>query len=832
MPGPKTTSLVVSSLTLTLAGLGSGLWWFSCGSSTSQPERSDAPSVTSPLQQSGAPSTLTSPELEQLARLRETAGRLDETVWAKELQAQRHEGVFVKLWDDLRKNSDRFAVLKGFRFESLTLGELTESETIEDGVELSRLSGPGKTISYQEYQSLLDGLRDQGVRIVQTEWHHAAFDAAHDEASRSTFSVLIHASDSDGTHRYQVEGKLKVLWKSSADGSASPEIETLEATDVTVKERTGPAVFQEGMVERFSTAAVEYPGSLIAYDLNGDGRSEIILPSLNRIYWNRGGGKFDEGDLFSHPPSFAVNAVLGDFSGDGAVDLLLTNDVPEEKDLRLLLYRGDAKGGFPFEAMDPLTTPLAEVQGACAFAVGDVDGDGDLDVWMGQYKQPYIGGQMPSPYFDANDGLPSYLLLNKGDGRFIDATESAGLAKKRFRRTYANSFFDLDDDGDLDLIVVSDFAGVDAYLNDGRGRFSDVTNTAVDEKTNFGMALAIADFNLDSELDFFVTGMSSTTARRLEHMELGRKEMAAVDQMRMKMGYGNRMYIREGPGRYRQPRFNDQVARSGWSWGTVAFDFDNDADSDIYVNNGHISGESATDYCSIFWRCDLYTGNSKEDRPTAAFYETNLQKLGAISWNGYEKNKLFMNRTGRGFTEVGFLMDTALEADCRHLVVDDFDLDGRADLLLIERGTGGQTLRLLLNRFPGQNNWIGLRLQEAPGYQAPGAKVTVAYPGGRQSSAFVTGDSFMSQHSLLKHFGLGEADRVDYVEWRWSNGDVARIENPEINQYHDILPPARKGVRSTLGFWPAIASGGSALLAAVAGLVLWDRRSLRKSRPV
>ncbi len=789
-------NLVVSMSTLTLAGLGLGLWWHSGGTATSQPERSGASSLTSPLPQSGATKPLTSPELEQLTRLRETTGRLDETVWAKELQAQKHESVFVKLWDDLRKSSDRFAVLKGFRFESLTLGELTESETIEDGVELSRRRGPGKVISYQEYQSLLDGLKGQGFRIVQTEWHHSTFDAEPDRAPRSTFSVLIHATDADGTHRYQVEGKLNVLWKSSADASASPVVDTLEAADVTVKERIGPDVFQEGMAERFSTTAVEYPGSLIAFDLNGDGRSEILLPSMNRIYWNRGGGKFEEGDLLNHPPSFVVNAVLSDFSGDGALDLLLTSDVPEEPDLRLLLYRGDSKGGFPFEAEDPLTTPLAELKGAFAFAVGDVEGDGDLDVWMGQYKQAYIGGQMPSPFFDANDGLPSYLLLNKGDGRFVDATESAGLAKKRFRRTYANSFVDLDDDGDLDLVVVSDFAGVDAHLNDGRGRFSDVTSTAVDEKANFGMALAIADFNLDSELDFFVTGMSSTTARRLEHMGLGREDMATVAQMRMKMGYGNRMYIREGPGKYRQARFNDQVARSGWSWGTVAFDFDNDADSDIYVNNGHISGESATDYCSIFWRCDLYTGDSKENRVTAAFYETNLQKLGAISWNGYEKNKLFMNRTGNGFTEVSFLMNAALESDCRHLVVDDFDLDGRADLLLVERGKGGQTLRLLLNRFPGKNNWIGLRLREAPGYQAPGAKVTVAYPGGKQTSVFVTGDSFMSQHSLLKHFGLGEADRVDYIEWRWSNGDVARIENPKINQYHEIVPPARKALYS------------------------------------
>ena len=51
----------------------------------------------------------------------------------------------------------------------------------------------------------------------------------------------------------------------------------------------------------------------------------------------------------------------------------------------------------------------------------------------------------------------------------------AGLGRKRFRRTYSSSFVDLDQDRDMDLLVVSDFAGFDMYLNDGHGHFTDVT---------------------------------------------------------------------------------------------------------------------------------------------------------------------------------------------------------------------------------------------------------------------------------------------------------------------------------------------------------------------
>src|SRR5437867_6237436 len=145
---------------------------------------------------------------------------------------------------------------------------------------------------------------------------------------------------------------------------------------------------------------------------------------------------------------------------------------------------------------------------------GDIDHDGDLDVFLGQYKVPYQGGQMPTPYYDANDGFPSFLLVNDGRGNFEERTAAAGLAAKRFRRTYSCSFADLDDDGDLDLLVVSDFAGTDVYYNDGQGHFTDVTKTVLDEAHTFGMAHAFGDFDHDGHADIFVIGMNSFSANR------------------------------------------------------------------------------------------------------------------------------------------------------------------------------------------------------------------------------------------------------------------------------------------------------------------------------
>ena len=75
-------------------------------------------------------------------------------------------------------------------------------------------------------------------------------------------------------------------------------------------------------------------------------------------------------------------------------------------------FKGEASLAWqaPEKVLDPMV-----------MTTGDIDGDGDADLWLSQYKLPYVKGQMPTPIYDANDGFPGYLLLNDGTGRLTDS---------------------------------------------------------------------------------------------------------------------------------------------------------------------------------------------------------------------------------------------------------------------------------------------------------------------------------------------------------------------------------------------------------------------------
>jgi hypothetical protein len=706
--------------------------------------------------------------------------RLDETVWADEILAQEYERTPVALWDALLR-ADRQGdlgakseILASLEFEALTIGVPHPIEALDHGIAVFELRPPHTTLTRDDWARLVERLSNAGYRLIQSEWHHARF-------------IPPSLTQGIDARRIILEGELAIVWSERRDDRGNPVPALIEATALRMLTHSGPAPFERALrFEKPTRDGFSGIHPVLLYDLNEDGLLDVIMVSAARILWNRGEGRFQRAPLIDHPYQLTETGVIADMNGDSHPDLMSTRARGD-----LLLYLGDAEGRFPDE---PKLTPRFEqpLRGPSSLTVGDIDGDGDLDVWLAQYKPPYRGGQMPSPYYDANDGYPAYLLLNDGQGNLSFGTAAAGLEARRFRRTYASTFVDLDDDDDLDLLVISDFSGIDLYHNDGRGHFTDAHDTLRADRHLFGMSASFADYDLDGRLDFFVAGMASTTARRLEAMGLGRADRPDMQKMRMRMAFGNRLYLARDDG-WREPDFRAQVARTGWTWGTTAFDFDNDGDPDLFAANGHISGRSTKDFCANFWCHDIYDGVSESNEALGLLMEKKMKALesGAESWDGHQKNQLLMNLEGGGFVNVAFLMGVADSFDSRSAVSGDLDLDGRVDLVVVEdRGLKGQRLHVYRNRLETGNHWVGVRLlEEGNGVSPVGASVAVHTAEQTHVGRIVTGETVMGQHPTTLHFGLGSSTRVESIEVRWPNGMTRIVRAPEIDRYHWLEAP-------------------------------------------
>src|SRR5436190_11161766 len=416
----------------------------------------------------------------------------DRTFWAKEMLAESCGRVFESLWDSLNATTNKWEVLAGFQFQEIVLPDWGAALSLPHGIELRTGSGVRQTLSREVWGQRIAKLAREGWQLDNIEFRHNQFDTDENRNPwRSRFYFAARLTQPGLPQRAIVEGDLTVDWWSKRPGEESAPVKTIDATHLNVRIRVGDTPFQRILEERIAPVGKSpFIDPLILYDLDGDGLSEIVLVAANLVYHRNGEDRYEAQPLCRYPLDFITTAVIAYFDGDGIADLLCANF------RGLSLFKGSPQGTFdePARLVWQANPPL---KNAMVLTCGDIDKDGDLDVFVGQYRLPDLGQVLRPYYYDANDGWPSYLLLNDGHGNFTDATEAAGLGPKRWRRTYGASLVDLDGDGHLDLSVVNDFAGLDLYKSDGRGHFTDVTRQWVDEPHAFGMAQALADFNVD-----------------------------------------------------------------------------------------------------------------------------------------------------------------------------------------------------------------------------------------------------------------------------------------------------------------------------------------------
>ncbi len=302
-------------------------------------------------------------------------------------------------------------------------------------------------------------------------------------------------------------------------------------------------------------------------------------------------------------------------------------------------------------------------------AVADVDGDGRLDL--------YFTNQVGS----------NELWRNLGDGHFDDVTRTAGVGLPDAISVTA-SFADTDNDGDADLYVTTARGGNHLFVNDGRGRFTDVTEAAGLTHVGHSSGGVFFDYNRDGLLDLFLSniGVYSTdevgpggyyvgitsafeghlepdrTERSILYENQGDNRFADVTEARRLLDeswtgdaaaldanadgwpdlyvlnmQGHDEYYENVGGEYFEKRSRELFPRTPWGAMSIkAFDYDNDADMDIMLTDMHSDMSQGI-------------GPPREKLKSRMQYPEGTLRSGGMSIFG---NAFFRNNGDGTFTEV------------------------------------------------------------------------------------------------------------------------------------------------------------------------------------
>ena len=521
-------------------------------------------------------------------------------------------------------------------------------------------------------------------------------------------------------------------------------------------------------------------------DIDNDGFDDLYvcqpagLP--NRLYRNRGDGTFEDVTEASGVGILenTACALFADFDNDGHQDLIVVRTNGP------LLFLNDGSGKFHQkpDAFQFLQAPAGTFTGA---AVADYDCDGWLDIYFCLYL--YYQGtdqyKYPSPYFDARNGPPNFLMRNQRDGTFRDVTAATGLNQNNNRYSFCCGWSDYNRDGWPDLYVVNDFGRKNLYRNNGDGTFTDVASPAGVEDVGAGMSVCWFDYNKDAADDLYVANMWSGAGLRISTQEVFQKDAPEnIRALYRKHAQGNSLFQGETSGRFQDAGASAGVEVGRWAWSSDAWDFDHDGFSDLYVANGMVSGPLRDDLNSFFWR--QVVANSPAEAKPSQPYEQGWNALNELirsdgTWSGYERNVFFANNGDGTFSDVSGAVDLDFLEDGRAFALADFDHDGRQEIFLKNRN--GPQLKLLRNVMEGLAPSIAFRLRGIgkSNRDAIGAAITLEAGKLRQTRTLQAGSGFLSQHSKEIFFGLGDTQAPVRASIRWPSGRVQQLDGLPLN---------------------------------------------------
>lgn len=240
-------------------------------------------------------------------------------------------------------------------------------------------------------------------------------------------------------------------------------------------------------------------------DFDGDGKLDVVVAGLSndnkpflKLLHNAGGQFSDVTEKAKLTTSQPVSgAVFGDFDNDTKADLLVFGYQT------LALWRNNGDGTFA-DVTTKAGLPTNYADWALTAAWVDADHDGDLDLFVGNFadlsKWPTANATATFP--DDFPGAENKLFRNNGTGGFADDTAKSGVSGGKLKTT-AVVATDFNNQRDIDLLVVNYGGPAQLFSNQRDGSFKDVAATVGLKVTAPALNVAVGDLNKDNFVDFY-----------------------------------------------------------------------------------------------------------------------------------------------------------------------------------------------------------------------------------------------------------------------------------------------------------------------------------------
>ncbi|MDP6795841.1 MAG: VCBS repeat-containing protein, partial [Verrucomicrobiota bacterium] len=482
-----------------------------------------------------------------------------------------------------------------------------------------------------------------------------------------------------------------------------------------------------------------------------------------RLFVNNGRGRFTEpADSGLTRENSAMSLALGDVDGDGDLDLYVANyiDVVHIADASTRYTLGRRGGGWVVTRVNGQSTFKARFRGRF-LATPD-----------GRVKE------LPEPdCFYLNDGNGKFQKQVFEQGSFTDEDGQPFSAARDWGLAVA--FRDVNGDLAPDLYVCNDFSNPDRFwINDGRGRFRAVPRLAIRHTSRSSMGIDFADLNRDGYDDMLVLDMlARQQARRLVHLDKENPMPIVVGKFDDRPRYNrNALLVSRGDGTWFEAANYAGLEASDWSWAAAFMDVDLDGLEDVLITNGFsfdtMDIDSKNRVIALQKARRLPAAELKrlrQHRPPWPSANVAFRNLGGLKFEPAPE--------GWGFEHVGISYGMALA---------DLDNDGDQDVVV---NNLNQTAGLYRNE--GNRPRVAVRLRGRGGNRAGiGARIRLANGDRVLSQEMIAGGRYLSGDDPIRVFAAGSPGS-HRLEVLWRSGARSLLEDVQANRLYEIQEPTR-----------------------------------------